>query len=118
KADEEIYSLFDQAEREVFGETSGLNIETRYSERPPAEWEPGEIVDDRLGQERLDISLEEALSLAIANSREYQTRKENLYLTTLELSLERYQFRPSFFASTEVSHERTPDGERSGSIRN
>ncbi len=40
----------------------------------------------------------EALQLALTNSRAYQYRLENLYLTSLTLTLSRFQFTPQFYA--------------------
>src|SRR5690606_10540 len=42
--------------------------------------------------------------------------KERLYLTALTLSGERYNFGPQFFANTSANYDRTPDGERIGSV--
>lgn len=45
------------------------------------------------------LTLSDALELAARYSREYQTEKENLYLAALALTLERYNWKPSFFAA-------------------
>jgi outer membrane protein TolC len=42
------------------------------------------------------LSLEKALEIAINHSRTYQTRKEQLYLSALSLTLARHQFTPIF----------------------
>ena len=42
------------------------------------------------------VSLEEALFLAFEHNREYQTRKEALYLEALSLTLDRHRFTPIF----------------------
>src|SRR5207244_11480026 len=42
------------------------------------------------------ISLEEALDIAIKHNRDYQSHKEQLYLTSLGLTLARHQFTPIF----------------------
>ena len=44
------------------------------------------------------LSLEEALKIAVLHNRAYQSRKEQLYLTALDLTLARRQFRPIFNA--------------------
>lgn len=48
------------------------------------------------------LSLEKALELAFTTSREYQTRKENLYLQALTLTLERHRFDPIFSGTGSV----------------
>lgn len=47
------------------------------------------------------ISLEKALEIAVKQSRNYQTRKEVLYLEALSLSLARHRFAPIFSAGSE-----------------
>lgn len=44
------------------------------------------------------LALEDALSLAVRHSRNYQSRKEQLYLSALSLTLVRHQFTPLFSA--------------------
>jgi outer membrane protein TolC len=44
------------------------------------------------------LTLEDALALAVEQSRNYQTRKEQLYLSALSLTLARHQFAPIFSA--------------------
>jgi outer membrane protein TolC len=45
------------------------------------------------------LTLEDALRVAVHSSRAYQSRKEQLYLSTLSLTLVRHQFTPLFNAS-------------------
>jgi len=116
KADREAYSIIEDAERAVLGEGTEFTIDTHYSPRTPGEIDSGEIVGDRMAERRLEINLVDALTLAVENSREYQTRKENLYLAALELSRQRYEFGPQFFAGGDVSAERMPNGERRGRV--
>lgn len=42
------------------------------------------------------VSLEDALLTAVKNNRAYQSRKEQLYITALNLTLARYRFTPIF----------------------
>ena len=42
------------------------------------------------------LTLRDALELAARHSREYQSRKEQLYLSALDLSLERHRWRPQW----------------------
>lgn len=45
----------------------------------------------------LQLTLDEALQIAAANSRDYQTRKESVFLTALSLDLARDAFRNTYF---------------------
>jgi hypothetical protein len=48
------------------------------------------------------ITLEQAVELAMFNSRDFQDRRENLYLTALPVTSERFSFAAQFFASEEA----------------
>jgi len=50
------------------------------------------------------LTMADALRVAVASSRTYQGRKEDVYLTALALTLERYLFRPHPFATGTVDY--------------
>lgn len=62
------------------------------------------------------ISLMQALQIGAGNSMDYQTRKETIFQTALNLELERNEFRNTFFAqiqnltSTDTTGKRTVSG--------
>lgn len=115
-ADKEVYTILQEAEQKVFGRTNVISIETAWSDRDPQEISPEELIQDRSqGGERF-LSIEEALSLGVYNSRRFQAEKERLYLTALTLSGERYNFGPQFFATTTANYDRSSDGERFGTV--
>src|SRR5262245_46433343 len=69
-ADNEAYRIVQSAEQKIFGYTNQFDIDTRYSHRKPADIPASEIIDDRqLANGRL-LTLQEALSLAVTNSRQ------------------------------------------------
>jgi|YNPNPStandDraft_1061719.scaffolds.fasta_scaffold00919_9 outer membrane protein TolC len=121
-ADREVYRIIQQVENGVFGRTNKFSIDTRYSGRDPASIAPDEIIGERMSTNRRILNLEQALDLAIRNSREYQSQREQLYLTALTLTGSRYQFTPQFFARSrgEINSSVTKDNVRtwSGSARN
>ncbi|MGL6075559.1 MAG: TolC family protein [Fimbriiglobus sp.] len=51
------------------------------------------------------IRLEQAVELAIFNSREFQDRREDLYLSALPVTLERFSFAAQAFAAEQVIRE-------------
>ena len=110
-ADNEVYRIVQSAEQKIFGHTNQFDIDTRYSHRKPTDIPASEIVDDRQHTNGRLLTLQEALSLAVTNSRDYQFEKERLYLTALTLTGERHEFTPHFFSSTvAATFDRTPDG--------
>ncbi len=51
------------------------------------------------------LDLEQSLNLAVKYSRSYQSRKEQLYLSGLALTLARHQFAPLFSSEANVTYE-------------
>jgi outer membrane protein TolC len=116
-ADNETYRIVQSAEQKIFGHTNQFDINTRYSHRKPTDIPASEIIDDRQQTNSRLLTLQEALSLAVTNSRTYQTEKENLYLTALSLTGDRHEFTPHFFSSTIGSSlERSPDGTQESGV--
>ena len=60
------------------------------------------------------LDLETALDLAVRQSREYQTRKELLFLESLDLSLTRHLYRPIFSGNAGGTMEETSAETRAG----
>jgi len=116
-ADKETYAIVQHMENRVFGHTNPFSINTRYSDREPKTIAPAEILEDRSVTNCFIINLDQALDLAVQNSREYQTQKEQLYLTALTLTGARYQFSPQFFANSTPQIAGSPEGADIGSIR-
>ncbi len=115
-ADKEVYKIIQQKEKTALGHTNAFSIDTRYSQRKPAEIKSQEIIEDRMGEKKQTITLQDALRIALANNRNYQLRKEQLYLSGLTLTRERFAYVPQFFASSVASGERARDGEKSAGI--
>ncbi len=116
KADNEVYQIIDQVETEVFGKSSPFTIDTRYSERSAEEIESLAIIEERDDVVKRTLDIQQTLDLAIANSRDYQSQKENLYLTALSLAGERWEFSPQFFARSTAARDRSANGDQSGSV--
>jgi outer membrane protein TolC len=113
-ADKEVHGILTQKEARALGKTNAFSIETPYSSRDPKEIKKNEIIEDRLKVEKLKPNLSEALKLAIDNSRAYQFRKENLYLSALTLTRDRYDFRPQLFAHLTAARSREANGDETG----
>ena len=117
QADKSVYRIIDQAERQVLGTNTGFSIER---DGGPVDWknlQPEELIHNRNATNERGITIDEAVNLAIANSRRYQTERERLYLTALTLTGERYNFQPNPFASTSLELDRLSNGDRLGAVR-
>lgn len=115
-SDKETYTIVQQMERRVFGYTNEFSINTRYSDRDPKGIPHAEILDDRSASNHFLVNLDQALKLAVENSREYQTQKEQLYLAALALTGARYEFSPQFFANSTPQIAGSPEGSEVGSV--
>ncbi len=115
-ADTQVYATLQQYEGQIFGKTNTFEIATRYSPRTPDEILPVELIADREATNVLRLSLDQALDVAVQNSREYQFEKEGLYLAALSLTGERYKFGPQFFANLRPGVAGSFDGEPQGRL--
>lgn len=94
------------------------NMDTNFTvePRPPLSLEslsqaadPGEFLGSEAAEEAGSriLPLETALDLAVRQSRDYQTRKELLYLQALDLSLSRQRLRPIFGSRADAAIQNT-----------
>jgi outer membrane protein TolC len=116
-ADKETYAIVQHMEKAVFGHTNEFTINTQYSDRDPKAILPAEIIEDRCGTNCFFVNLDQALDLAVENSREYQTQKEQLYLTALTLTGAEYEFSPQFLATSTPRITGSPEGADIGTVR-
>ena len=114
RADKGVYEILKKVENDIFGESSGFSIDTPTSGKKTKDVTALKLLKSRNKGGEITLSLDQALGYAIKNSREYQSEKENLYLTALNLTGERHNFRPSFFGRTRAESNRLSDGERTG----
>ncbi|MCH7526764.1 MAG: TolC family protein [Planctomycetes bacterium] len=84
----------------------GADEEQEDATTPSRETQPSDTVDDAAETPQMDgeterqpFSFSDALGYAMSNARRYQTEKELLYLTALDLTLERYLWTPRFVES-------------------
>jgi outer membrane protein TolC len=84
-ADTEVYGILARRRAELGSDTRPFSIEP-----------PPDSLRQRILRQELDVvgplRLEDCLAIAAENSREYQDRREALYLAALDLTLERYGF--------------------------
>lgn len=104
-ADEEAYGIIGGTFEEVLGETRDFTVapsekdplegrgRIEPAEEPPAPDEGADLPPGATGERRL-LSLHEALEVAAANSRDFQSRKETVYFEALGLIMERFRWEP------------------------
>ncbi len=84
EADREAYELVQSRRDELFGHRGDFSIE------PPVDSLRARILQGN-SPEMGPLDLPESLRIAAENNRDYQTRKERLYLAALDLTLERWR---------------------------
>tara|TARA_R110002096_G_scaffold151998_4_gene314859 strand:+ start:18129 stop:19760 length:1632 start_codon:yes stop_codon:yes gene_type:complete len=101
QADEQSYALIDARRAALFEEGGGFTIE------PPADSLRQRILRGEWDGSR-ELDLLECLDIAAENSREYQSRKESLYLSALDLTLARWRLSNQPFATLGAGADGTP----------
>ncbi|MHC4907668.1 MAG: TolC family protein [Planctomycetota bacterium] len=92
QADDEVYSILDRKWQPEFG----VKANYRVSDVPP---DPNDIILDPNWVPSGQITLAEAVSIATSRNRDYQSRKESLYSTTLDLTAVRHEYATRWFGS-------------------
>lgn len=115
QVDKDVYALIAAREQQVLGHPTGFSVDTPYSARPVDQIPAAEIVASREAQAAYKLDLHEALRLAVAQSRVYQSRREDLYLAGLALSTAKHHFAPQLTGTAQAQAERTATGEQTGS---
>ena len=100
EADEQVYNIIDQKWTEDIGTKNNYKI----SDTQPSQ-------NDIQIKEQLttldSLTLKQTIALATQNSRLYQSQKELLYLTTLDLTLARHEFEKQFFGGGSRDYTKT-----------
>lgn len=80
-------------------------------ELPVRNLEPGDIAgeEDHSNEPALTFGLTESLLFAVEHSREYRSRKEELFLAAISLLIERHLWGPRFFNDTTARFDGTPE---------
>jgi hypothetical protein len=118
-ADREVYGLVDEKRALVVGTPEEFDI------APPEAWDPlantatVESNIEALAEAQVDetganvLTLEQALLIAVNQSRTYQNEKERLFLEGLSLTLDRHRYTPIVGGGASVGIERdTVEGTR------
>lgn len=90
EADDQVYNIIDQKWDEDFGTKNNYKI----SDTVPL---PNDIQIEKEITSFGVLTLPQAVALATAQNREYQTQKEALYIMALDLRLTRHDFEYQFF---------------------
>lgn len=93
----DLLAQFDAINRAVEAEKDKQNAETKFA--MPAAMTPT--------RQPYYIDLDQALQLAVINSREFQTQRETLYLAALPVTTEQFNFLPQFMVTQQAIRQWT-----------
>ncbi len=104
QADEDVESILNEKWEPEFGSKANYRISDVEPSPDDVKIEAAKDVSGR-------ISLAEALALATAHNREYQSQKESLYSSALALTLDRHDFETQFFGMLDGGYSRNSSDE-------
>ncbi len=97
QADKEAYQIIEEKWDESFGKKANYRI----SDVEPS---PNDIIFDINNLPSGIVTLPRAVAIATANNRDYQSRKEDLYLTAMDLTLVRHDFAKKWFGTIDGTY--------------
>jgi outer membrane protein TolC len=101
QADKEVYQIIDKKWQNDFGYKANYMISDTNVPRPP-----DDIRVKLAVPESGILTLARAVAIATEYSRDYQTQKEQLYLSGLDLTLARHQFARQWFGTVDAAYNR------------
>lgn len=97
EADKEVYEILDKKWQEKFGYQANYRI----SDKEPNTLEVMQWIP---ASKRLDLA--QAVEIATKFNRDYQSQKESLYLSALDLTLTRHQYAMQWFGTVDAFYNR------------
>jgi outer membrane protein TolC len=98
-ADKEVYKIIDDKWQDDFGQKTNYTISDYNDPASPNDVEIAEMVP-----ESGVINLQQAVEIATKFNRDYQTQKESLYLSALDLTDERYKYALNWFGTVDGTY--------------
>lgn len=107
EADDQVYNIIDRKWDEDFGTKNNYKISDTVPSPNDIQIE-GEVTSFGV------LTLPQAVALATAHNREYQTQKEELYIKALDLRLTRHEFEYQFFGGVSGGYNADRNNEAIG----
>ncbi len=98
KVDKDVYGHIDRQWKDEFGPRTNYRVSDVAPS--PNDVNVAEVLPDRLGT----LTIPQAVALATGRNRDYQTQREVLYATALNLRLTRHQFEQQYFGVIDASY--------------
>jgi len=98
-ADLEVYQIIDSKWQDDFGQKTNYTVSDYNDPESPNNVEIADIIP-----ESGVINLQQAVEIATKFNRQYQSQKESLYLSALDLTLTRHQYARQWFGTIDGSY--------------
>ncbi|MCH8120014.1 MAG: TolC family protein [Planctomycetes bacterium] len=98
-ADEEVYKIIDDKWQDDFGQKTNYTVSDYNDPASPNDVELAEMIP-----ESGVINLQQAVEIATKFNRNYQTQKESLYISALDLTDERYKYALKWFGTIDGTY--------------
>ncbi|MFH1883502.1 MAG: TolC family protein [Planctomycetota bacterium] len=98
-ADEEVYNIIDSKWQDEFGLKANYTVSDYNDPASPNDVEIAEMIP-----ESGVINLQRAVEIATKFNRDYQTQKESLYISALDLTDERYKYALNWFGTIDGTY--------------
>jgi len=110
-ADKEVYKIIDTKWQNKFGQKVNYTLSDSNISSP------NDVnIDKKLVQPEL-ITLAQAVAVATKYNRDYQTQKENLYLSALTLTGERYRYALKWFGTIDYEYSKNGDNPENQTLK-
>jgi len=111
EADKTVYNIIDKKWQDDFGS----KVNYKISDTQPS---PNDIEVEKVIPASGVLTIQQAVAIATAHNRQYQTEKELLYINALDLRLARHAFEPQFFGGAGGGYTKDGDDEAIGTQAN
>ena len=111
ETDKTVYNIIDKKWQDDFGS----KVNYKISDTQPS---PNDIEVEKVIPASGVLTIQQAVAIATAHNRQYQTEKELLYINALDLRLARHAFEPQFFGGAGGGYTKDGDDEAIGTQAN
>lgn len=107
QADRDVYKIIDNRWQDDFGTKTNYRISDVNAS-------PNDIRIENVVPKSETVTLAQAVALATSHNRDYQTQKEALYLSALDLTLAKHDFARQWFGTIDAAYTRNSADESVG----
>lgn len=116
QTDKEVYDILKKIEKNVFKRESNFTIDSSTQQVNTLETTNQDLVKRSNTQGIMTLNIQECIDYAIINSNEYQSRKEDLYLSALSMNDAKVPYNLNKSSSVSATNSNESNGDQIGDI--